>query len=102
VLVRGTVANGSPGEKVTIIGTGQSGKFAKSVLTATVAADGTFSSRVRPLVQTVYVAVGRAGLAAEKACLGGGAPITSPTDRDLGELPTTRPARLAPTRAGAG
>src|SRR5262245_2437101 len=56
VLLRGTVANGSPGEKVTITGTAQSGKFAKSVITATVAADGTFSSRVRPLVQTVYAA----------------------------------------------
>ena len=56
VLLRGTIANGTSGEKVTITGTTQAGKPARSVLTATTTADGTFSVRVRPLVQTVYVA----------------------------------------------
>jgi hypothetical protein len=55
-LLSGTVPNGSPGEKVTITGTAQAGKPARSVLTVTTAANGTFSVRVRPLLQTAYVA----------------------------------------------
>ena len=56
VLLSGTVANGSAGAEVTITATAQAGRPSRSVLTTTTSADGTFRLRVRPLVQTVYVA----------------------------------------------
>lgn len=56
VLLQGAVANGMPGEKVTINVSPQAGKTAKSVQTVTTSTDGSFTVRVQPLVQTVYVA----------------------------------------------
>jgi plastocyanin len=55
-LLRGTLANGSAGATVTVIGNPQAGKTVRSVLSVPTATNGTFSVRVRPLVQTVYVA----------------------------------------------
>jgi plastocyanin len=58
LLLTGTVSNGTAGEKVTITSNPQSAgtKTAKSVLTTTAAANGSFSATVHPLVHTVYVA----------------------------------------------
>jgi len=56
LLLRGTVANGSAAENVTISANPQAGKTVRSVLTVTTGAGGSFSVRVRPVVQTVYVA----------------------------------------------
>ena len=56
LVLRGTVANGTAGEKASVTVNPQAGKFVKSVQTVTVAADGSFSVTVRPLVNTVYVA----------------------------------------------
>jgi plastocyanin len=55
-LLRGTLANGAAGATVTVIGNPQAGRTVRSVLTVPTATNGTFSVRVRPLVQTVYVA----------------------------------------------
>jgi plastocyanin len=55
-LLRGTLANGSVGATVNVIANPQAGKTARSVLTVSTASNGSFSVRVRPLVQTVYVA----------------------------------------------
>jgi plastocyanin len=58
LLLTGTVANGTAGEKVTITSNPQNAgtKTTKSVLTTTTAANGSFSATVHPLVHTVYVA----------------------------------------------
>ena len=58
LLLSGTVANGTAGEKVTITANPQNAgtKAAKSVLTTTTGANGSFSATVHPLVHTVYVA----------------------------------------------
>jgi plastocyanin len=55
-LLRGTLENGTAGSTVTVIGNPQAGRTVRSVLTVQTAVNGTFSVRVRPLVQTVYVA----------------------------------------------
>jgi plastocyanin len=55
-LLRGTLENGKAGSTVTVIGNPQAGRTVRSVLTVQTAVNGTFSVRVRPLVQTVYVA----------------------------------------------
>jgi hypothetical protein len=58
LLLSGTVSNGTASEKVTITANPQNAgtKTAKSVLTTTTAANGSFSATVHPLVHTVYVA----------------------------------------------
>jgi hypothetical protein len=56
LLLRGTLANGAAGATVTVVGNPQAGRTTRAVLTVPTAADGTFSVRVRPLVQTAYVA----------------------------------------------
>jgi hypothetical protein len=56
VLIRGTLLNGSAGATVNVIANPQAGKAPRSVLAVQTAANGAFSLRVRPLVQTVYVA----------------------------------------------
>ena len=56
VLLRGVVANGGAAQNVTISASPQAGKTIRSVLTVTTTASGAFSVRVRPVVQTVYVA----------------------------------------------
>jgi plastocyanin len=55
-LIRGTLANGAAGATVTVIGNPQAGRTVRSVLTVPTATNGAFSVRVRPFVQTVYVA----------------------------------------------
>jgi plastocyanin len=54
VLFNGKLTNGTAGEKVTLTANPQAGDDATSTQTVTTAADGTFSVRVRPLVQTAY------------------------------------------------
>jgi plastocyanin len=58
LLLSGTVSNGTASEKVTITANPQNAgtKTAKSLLTTTTAANGSFSATVHPLVHTVYVA----------------------------------------------
>jgi plastocyanin len=55
-LLRGMLVNGAAGTTVNVIANPQAGRTTRSVLNVPTAADGAFSLRVRPLVQTVYVA----------------------------------------------
>jgi plastocyanin len=55
-LLRGTLENAKAGSTVTVIGNPQAGRTVRSVLTVQTAVNGTFSVRVRPFVQTVYMA----------------------------------------------
>jgi plastocyanin len=58
LLLSGAASNGTAGEKVAITANPASAgmKAAKSVLTTTTAANGSFSATVHPVVHTVYVA----------------------------------------------
>jgi hypothetical protein len=56
IVLRGVLENGTPGATVAISAVPQAGKTARSVLSVTTAANGTFSLRVQPRVQTMYVA----------------------------------------------
>jgi plastocyanin len=56
VLLRGVVENGTPGMAVAVSAVPQSGKTARATFSVTPAANGTFSLKVQPRVQTVYVA----------------------------------------------
>jgi plastocyanin len=56
VVLRGVVENGTPGAAVNVTAVPQAGKTTRAVLSVTTAANGAFSLRVEPRVQTVYVA----------------------------------------------
>jgi len=56
IVLRGVVENGTPGAAVAIAAVPQAGKTTRAVLSVTTAANGAFSLRVQPRVQTVYVA----------------------------------------------